>query len=432
MAFNSAFAINHRDEIAKAQTWVNSMKTNYPILIFNQDEVNFLFASHGAFSEESKELRFELLKSYVKEKTSVDLKRSELEDLMDHILNSNLPAAVTILDDKFTYSAPSAENFKLCAVFPAVPNGTTRSEIERLTGLYSKDAYPQRHFDQLTERMTREEMYLFTLYHETGHCLDTLFLPAATGSSSDPHDIHMAEAFAETFAYLALSERFGVKLAETRAVYRTLYSRKLGEFFAQDFSGAYGDKFHLNAGAIYNLGPYLMHAYQKVRFKKVKPNPESPESLVKLAYKLLDEKHFDFRTIAAISMGLTYGLDVVLEEYKEEAFKSPEYFFFTYTELMEYKMISDLMIEKSFDLSIEPFIHDQEAPTLPQEAFCSAINNKDSALFDATLNGYREALNQGQFEYQSVAQRVATLHKLGSWLNENCGMGSFAIAQDDN
>jgi hypothetical protein len=412
----TSHAINHSEEISKADQWAQSFGRSYPILIFNRDEMAYLFLKNGAVSDskEHEDLRIDIIGQYVKEKVGIELTKNDLSNIEVYLYT--LTGSATALP---LWKESKKEGYKLCSVFPNPPNGNDRIETERILGLQQKKAYDKgEDFSQLTQKMTYEEMYLFSLYHEVSHCLDQKFMPKAIIAQEDPHAVHVSESFAETLAYLSLVERLGKDVAKSRVFYRTIFSRRVGEYFAKNPSVGFGDSNVTRGGIVYFLAPVLLEAYSQVAFREIKPSELSSQALALAAEDIVDRKALQFRSVAAIFMGLSEGFETAIKDYATKAFSAPELFSTAYQELIVFFEMTNTWLAQAFDSSI--LFEDSKAiaPALGNKSVCESLKNEKD--FYDSLNSYREIINASPYSVESRQEAYMQLTDITKYLGSYC------------
>lgn len=393
------WGINHQEEIKRAQSWADSFDRPYPILIFDRDITNFLIKSENATDDENK--RFEVIKSYMATESGIELSRQDFI-VLDTFLTTATNSALAM---------PILKNFegeyKFCAVFANAPNGNSQVESNRITGFEQADAYkdfPDFNYNNLITKMSFEELYLFSLYHEVGHCLDETFLAAAQSNGGSAHDIHEAEIYAEILAYFALTQRLGKDVAISRALYRTIYSRVVGDHLTTQPS--FGDPNIQSGGAIYNLGPYLLKALELAYFKEI--NLET--SLDKLAKEFVVENSLNSREFQAIVNLLKSGPDKTIEQYRDWAFKNPQFFYSAYMEVVKYEEYTKSLMNYAFDQTPEPEY--EPLPELNTEIICQLIQEKNLQEHLRVLNDYRSVINNGLYKTSKITEIYNVLNSL--------------------
>jgi hypothetical protein len=396
---STSWALNHQDEVVLAQKWASGFERSYPIIVIDRDVTNFLIKSNHADQDESK--RFELIKDYFAKEKNINLTKNEfinLDPYMTTITGSALaiPVAKSI-----------GGEYKFCAVFANAPNGNSQVETGRIVGFDQRVAYkdhPQFNYNNLSEKMTLEELYLFSLYHEVSHCLDEDFLVEMQKTGGDAHGIHEAESYAEILAYYALIPRLGKEVANRRAVYRTVYSRVVGEYLTTQPS--YGNPFITKGGAIYNLGPYLYKAYESVFFQEV----DMSRPLDVLAKEFVIEEVLRSREFHAVVTFLTSGAEKSNEQYKDWSFKDPELFYTSYMALVQYQEYTENILDKAFTLQVSPLY--DTLPKLDTRLMCQMIEDKNLEGHLKVLDDYRSQINSGLYKISEITEVYKRLNNL--------------------
>lgn len=413
---NLAWSIDHQQEVYKAQQWANSFESPYPILVFDRDQLNYLFAKNRLQGDDNEDQRLQFLGEYVEKRIGFPLERNDLVNIDIYLTQTTGMAAALPLFER----NGSEKKYKMCSVFSLPPNGNAQVESERVTGLNIAEAYDHSHenFDRLSKTMTFEELYLFSLYHEVSHCLDQKYLPESHTSQSS-HAVHLSEAFAEVMAYLKLSERLDPKVVEARALYRTLYSRNVGVFLAQNQMGNAFNPHYTKGGVIYYLTPYLMGAYEKLVFDlKNVDFVNDPKLLMELGQEIVESHKLSGRGFSAIGMALADGFPSIIQRYQDYAFDSPDFFYKSYLELMEYKNQTDLWNERAFKETGNE-ASNIDAPSLPLDALCEALMGDEWQYLEA-LKAYREVFNAGHYQTDSNNQAYEDLNQISAILQEEC------------
>lgn len=415
---NLAWSIDHQLEVESAQDWANSFQTPYPILVFDRDHLNYLFAKNQLQGDDNEGARLQFLGEYVERRIGFPLERNDLVNIDIYLTQTTGMAAALPLFE----GHGSEKRYKMCSVFSLPPNGNAKVESERVTGLNINEAFEHSHqsFENLSKTMDFESLYLFSLYHEVSHCLDQKYLPESHASQSS-HAVHLSEAFAEVMAYLKLTERLDPNVVEARALYRTLYSRNVGVFLAQNQMGNAFNPHYTRGGVIYYLTPYLMGAYEKLVFElKTVDFHNDPQLLLKLAEEIVENNKLSGRGFSAIGMALQEGFPKIMQRYQDYAFESPDFFYKSYLELMEYKNQTELWNQKAFKETLEE-APSLLAPPLPLAELCETLSGEPWQYFE-TLNVYREIFNSGLYEVESNNQAYEDLNQVSAILQKECGV----------
>lgn len=415
-------AIDHRKEINTAQDWANTFNRPYPIHIFNRDELHFLFLQNKVTlkNKDDEQKRQTLIGEYIFEKLGIQLDKTALSNIESQLfLTPGSAVALPILKNY------NSKEYQMCGVFVNSPNGNDRIEVERISGMNNKDVYSKdESYNNLSIKEDFEVMYLFSMYHEVSHCLDQTYMNDIYDSyQPSAHDVHESESFAETLAYLQLTKRFGNDIAKSRILYRILYSRKIGEFFAKNPSLSFGDQLVMSGGGIYFLSPVLVEAYTLVSQRKIKPNELSNDELYDKAATIVKERALPFRSFSSIVRSLTEGAEPVIDQYEKMAFDSPEFFLNAYERLVSYHALTDAWLKRGFSENTNPSAPLlDEADLLPTETLCELISANDMDTFLDTLDDYRDLLNTSSFSNASRYQRYTELNKLSQTLSGKCGV----------
>lgn len=309
---------------------------DYPILIFDMDEVELRYAKAKAFGKgkEKEKERAAIIKAYVLEKTGVELDDSEAMGYEPYtsILKDGA-YALPVLDRSGSWGEI---NYKMCAVFPASPNSNQRLETERITGMKTPGAYEDITYEGLQEKLTYKEMQLFSLYHEMGHCMDRIFMPENyLAYEVNPHDVHESESYAEVFALMIL-EREGVTgTARTRALLRNMYTQEMGQWFIDNPNNGFGNPLYLQGGLIYYLSPALLGADEFL--KRNRDFVQEPvDNLLLKAGEIVKTNALDGRSFSAIFRGMQEGTEKMFEEYRDWSTRNPAFFTQAYKDLLHF------------------------------------------------------------------------------------------------
>lgn len=405
LASSFACGINHQAEIQTAQEWGESFNKPYPIFVIDRDVTNFLIQSQNASEDEEK--RFELIKDYFLKEAEISITKQEFINLDPYMTtHTNSALAMPMMDR-------SNGEYKFCAVFANAPNGNAEVETNRLVSFNQPEAFtdhPDFNYNNLTEKMSLEELYLFSLYHEVGHCLYDEFLVEANKNGGSPHGIHEAEAYAETLAYLALIPRLGTDVAVRRALYRTIYSRVVGEYLTT--VPTFGNPHVASGGAIYNLGPYLYKALELVHFQEI----DLSQPLDQVAKDFVLENVLTSREFQAVVNFLKTGSEQTNTQYKEWAFKDPQFFYSSYMELIKYEQYTDDLLRYAF--SSTPTPEYDELSELNTNLMCGLIQENNLEEHLKVLNDYRSIINNGLYKTSEITEVYNRLNNLSIDCNE--------------
>jgi len=319
--------------------------SDYPILIFDMDEVEARYAQAKVFGKgkEKEKLRAAIVQAYVKEEVGVELSLSEAigYETYTSALKSGAYALPILMD------GPDRRRvYKMCAVFPAASNSNKRLEMERLTGLKTPGAYKQTTYTGLQKKLEYRELQLFSIYHELGHCMDRVFMPENYNTYEvNPHDVHLSESYAEVFALMML-EREGVKgTGETRALMRNLYTQKMGKWFIDNPQNGFGNPMYLKGGVIYYLAPVLLAADEFLKRKKNFVQQDIDILLLK-AKEFVDENALPSRSFHGIFRAMSEDTDKIISFYREYAQSTPGFFRDAYRDILYFLDFSPFLLDQ--------------------------------------------------------------------------------------
>jgi len=384
-----AWGLNHQDELAKAQTWVNSFERPYPIIVIDRDKINFLIKSNQAAEDVQKS--YSLVKGLIEQESEFTISEKDYQSLEPYLkVLTNTATALPILQG-FT------GEYKFCAVIANPPNGNAELESNRIAGFEHEEAFhdhPNLNYKNLNAKMSLKELYLFSLYHESAHCLDQTFIVEALKGHTGAHGVHKAETYAELMAYLALVPELGTGVASKRAAYRSVYSRIVGKHLTTQnhFSSPYAK----SGGATYNLGPYLLKAQELLYFKEV----DLRDSTDKVATGFVKDYVMNSREFKAIITFLQEGHESSNKKYSQLAFEHPQLFNSAHLTLTAYQSQTNYILQKAF--TVRPAPKYDKLPSLDLYRLCSALNSKDQEAYLNILNDYRSSINDGVFEPKKI------------------------------
>ncbi len=384
-------------------TYADSFK-DYPILVFDMDEVEYRYAVAKVFgsSKELEKKRQEIIKQYVFEKVGVELSNNEAStyEMYTTILKNGAYAMPTLVD------GPNRKKvYKMCAVFPASPNSNQRLETERITGLKTPGAYKDVTFTGLQEKLEYREMQLFSLYHELGHCMDRIYMPQNYNTYEvDAHSVHESESYAEVFALMML-EREGLQgTGRTRALLRNLYTQEMGQWFIDNPQNAFGNQLYLKGGLIYYLAPTLLATDEFVSRNRDFVKGAVDELLLK-AGEIVKEYSVDGRSFNAIHRAMNEGHEEMINEYQEWSTRNPSFFTRAYKDLLHFLDYSPYLYE--FIVGNTPDINEGSGlEKLGPEEFCSL----EKTDFMNYMDLKREELKVEGSSYASQQERQADLN----------------------
>jgi hypothetical protein len=380
--------------------------SDYPILIFDMDEVEARYAKAGAFGEgrDKERQRADIVQAYVKEEVGVDLSSSEAMgyEAYTTILKASAYALPTLMD------GPDRKKvYKMCAVFPASANSNKRLEMERMTGLKTPGAYEHTTYAGLQKKLEFRELQLFSLYHELGHCMDRIFMPVNYNVYQvDSHDVHLSESYAEVFALMML-EKEGLKgTGETRALIRNLYTQKMGKWFIDNPQNGFGNPLYLRGGLIYNLAPVLLAANEFLERDRNFVQQEVDVLLLK-AKEFVDKNALSSRGFHGIFLAMSEGREKIVSRYREYSLSLPSFFKDAYKDILHFFDFSPYLLEQM--LGNEP--DDNFGPQInkiEQEELCRQESQSDFISF---LQSKRDELSNDKADY---ADQIALQKQLNS------------------
>lgn len=305
----------------------------YPILIFDKDEVReFLRRQNVLDSGDDKRIAAQLA-IYVRQKFNFELTEGQAHNLAPYltILNS-AASALPLFEGYQSNVAPTA-----CVVMPNGENLNHREELKRILGVSpGVNPYGNLDFSRLEKLMSLEEIKLFSLYHELSHCLDQFFTPALHASEPEPHQIHLAESFAEINAVFLLSQRKELKhIAAARVVLRGLYSKYFGPYLAKHPPTMAGAAYN-KGGSIYFLSPQLVIAQSQLDNFDLNVQNMNLKQTLSLSRRMVESHAIHFRSFPALHVLFQEGSDAAQSKYKEMARNHPTLFQRAYFDLLSW------------------------------------------------------------------------------------------------
>lgn len=373
--------------IKRAEERLLSEKTSYPIVLINKDELDWRFMKAKAFGAEmpDRQKRERIIQKYILEKTGLEISAADAANLETYAYILKDSAVALPLADSGT------RNYRLCAVFPADPSSSEQLETERILGLGLKEAYGDIKFHNITPRLSYDELALISIYHEIGHCLDSVFMPQVVEYPDDAHSTHLSESFAETFSLLALAREGRIQLAPARSAFRTIYSQKIGKFLASHPENSFGNPLYEYGGAIYNLAPSIESADRYIQRHHQSIQKMNTAELLKLAHDIVKNSAPDSRVFQAIYTHLADGEEKALIKYKQMGQDMPDLYGHVLEKLKTHigKVKNDL--QRAFSFS-------SPAPQLPSLAdenlslVAKIVKEKQQTGFNQELDRMRKTL----------------------------------------
>ena len=393
---------------------------NYPVLIIDQDEIELRYAKENAFGsdEEKEKLRSKILAQYVLENTGVQLTSNDALGLEPY----------TSVMKGGAYAIPLFNNYrdkqyKICTVFPASVNSNQRLETHRILGLDTPGAYPAQAYQRLKKHIPFEILKMYSILHELGHCLDRTFMPNAYSTyEPNAHSVHESESFAETFSTFMLIKEGYKNWAQTRALYRNLYTRYMGQWFVDNPQNGFGNPMYLKGGIIYYLSPSLLQAnYVIQRNRDLKDL--SVLEYIEMAETIVKENAITSRAFHGIYRTFEEDHNVVIDFYREFSMDSPDFFKDAYEDLLVFLDFSPYLETQIFG-DIQPAdqsASDALAPiTSVKDDLATVVHNyiEDSSeanrdILDELLDQYRSNLEQASnLDYELQLNQKELLDKL--------------------
>lgn len=326
----NSFAVDLTEEI-KLLNRDYGRVMDYPIVIFDKKEVVPLVT--GKSESESSDI----IKKYLLDKYEIQATDNEAYNLVPYFTVMN-GSAVAL---PFFQGTWRDKRVHFCAVLPNGNDNDLKSEVRRILGHDPRtNVYDGFDFSYFEENFTLEELYLFSLYHELSHCLDTYFLPKNYEGEPSGHGVHKSESFAEVNALFLLAQRKGMKrLGAKRSLIRTTYSKYMGPYFADSDTPIFGGQLVKQGGAIYFLTPALLAAQRKLEDFNRDVIDFSLDQTLELSREIVDHHAINSRSFHALFMAYQDGFEDAGEHYKKMAQEAPELFLNTYYDLMFYQTL---------------------------------------------------------------------------------------------
>lgn len=383
--------------------------TKYPILIFDQDLLEFRFAKADAFGEEKEkeQKRVDIIIDYVKEELGIELSRRIALSLEPYtsVLKHGAYAVPMLSNETGTYE----ERMVLCGVFAASPNSNQQLETLRLTGHDVPGAHDGVDYHGLQKKMSLKELQLFSMYHELAHCMDPKFMPANYGLwGPDAHGIHLSESFAETMALLLMQREGYSDLGLSRSYMRSFYARKAGPWFAQNENIGFGNPVFGSGGAIYYLTPVLLAAQDLLDRNKIDVNVQVDE-LMEETIAIVNENALVSRSFSAVVYSFKYGVEEALERYRDYALNTPDFFKETYSDLVTFLDFSNFMVESYVGVASEELPLVVALNDFDLDPLCEAFTSGDEQELAQLVQAERIALEQSHVELSLLKERQSSL-----------------------
>ena len=410
--------------LAHVQSAYLGSAATYPILILDRDDLEWRFVRAGATSDSSSARRIAVVQEYVKEKTGVSISTNAASNFEPYLSLLN-DAAVAMPALKDGTDQPEIE---MCAVFPPDPNRNQRLEMERILQLRTAEAYGTHEFSQLRLTMSYHDAVLFSVLHESGHCMDTTFFPQLIAGASDPATIHQSESFAEAIAVLLMAKEGRGNVAEARSYLRDMYSFYLEPFFLAHPEFGFGSESFAYGGLIYHLSPSIRAAAAELAARPGVIQSLPLSEVLNLAREVVEKNAFPTRLMGALYSGYTEGHSATLSRYKEFEAQVPE-FFGGIVERLEAYWQADSDFKTNALLPTAP---PAPSPTalLPfdQPRACASLAEGNYDAVRNQIDILRDDLRSGTPSYEAQTQRFALLSDLWKKLPFLCNGGRVAVS----
>ena len=413
------FALDLKSEIEKAQARFGNVMPNYPIVIIDQDEMDWRYLLNNVGHQRGKEfekIRAQILREYISEKIQVELTEMQASQLEPY----------TSLMKDGAFALPLIEHYgtakyKICAVFTSSANSNQRLEHERLLGLNQQDVFTTENYDQLRWKIDYDSLALFSLYHEISHCLDSRFMPAIYSQGEDAHTMHEAESFAESLASLLLYDRGWAKNLKARGFHRTIYSRMVGKFMAQNSHLGFGHPFFKAGGVIYNLEPALRGVEDYISQNRNTLKAMSLREMIEVTEEIVVRNALTSRGFNAIVTYLeSTKPEQVVEQTLQRAIDWPEFFYEPYQSLISYASYSEGVVGHAFDESREGLRGNEELMSIPLAKLCQALATGNQSDYQEILLELRSNLRTAQSSAEAQRSRAQELNELSQSLLQKC------------
>jgi hypothetical protein len=380
----------------------------YPILIMDRDELEWRFTLAGALSATDAPKREAILQAYVKEKTGVAISANAAANFEPYLtqLKDAAVAMPALKADQATV--------EMCAVFPPDPNRNQNLELERLTQLRTQEAYGPREATQLRYSMAYDDLILFSVLHESGHCLDKTYFPQLIGGQDDAGTIHGAESFAETTAVFLMAKEGHQSVAVPRAYLRDLYSYFMEPYFASHPEFGFGSEAFSYGGLIYHLSPSLLAAGALVSGDPSAIRDLPLAGVLALAAGVVEKNAFDSRFLTALYVGYTEGHEATAARYKSYEAQMPDLFGGYVANLQRYWQ-ADTDFRAGAFVSAPPPSAITELKPFDQAFACEALHRNDIDALRGEIDGLRLDLRAGHPSFESASARFSLLSDL--WKN---------------
>lgn len=302
----------------------------YPIIIVNKAQVRGHLSRLGLLAEGASErAQAEALKDFFK--TQAPLSDNEAVNLIPYMTVMNSSAT------SLPFFERDSKGLRMTKCF-VLPNGEVMSheqELKRSLGIQpeTEHLYSSQEIQSLANKLSAEDLRLFSLYHELSHCLDPKYILTFQTSAPSGQDIHRSEVFAEVNAVLLLyKHKKNRALGYKRALLRGLYTLRMGPYIAKAPAGLAGPTFN-QGGAIYYLSGPLIKAQARLESFRFDVRKMSLDQIIQTSIELTENHALSSRSFSALHNSILHGEDAGLKQYEAMAIKDPDLFLGAYTDL---------------------------------------------------------------------------------------------------
>ena len=303
------------------QEW--SQIRNYPVAVIDKVKYQEFLLLNKIDKHSPEPQRALALYSYLKKNHSLELPPQEIYSILSEAEDPHSAIAKALYHDPITMT-----QVKACIVVPVAPSADNTSATLRFLGVETLQSkiYEGVDLAPLVNLIPRDQLELFSLYHEFSHCLDTQFYPRSLVDVESPHAKHQAEVFAETLALLLLAKNEGLhSLGPARAQLRALYYRYYGQAIAQSEPQFFARPLKYE-GTIYFLSHPLLKAQELIDNKLLEIKDLSLDELIALAKQITQDHGFSSFGFNALHMTLEQSPEQALTHYQKLASKNPKMF----------------------------------------------------------------------------------------------------------
>lgn len=383
----------------------------YPILIMDRDEIEWRFLQAKADAKK----REQIIQEYVFEKTGVRITENAA---------SNFETSLTTLKDSAMAMPALTDDYprtlQVCAVFPADPNRNQRLEIERLLQMGTPEVYGNLGVDQMVSRMSYDDLILFSLLHEAGHCMDQTFFAAVYQGQEDAHSIHESEAFAEATAVLLMAKEGRADIAHQRADLRTIFTYYMEPYFASHPGNGFGAEGYVYGGLIYYLSPVVLAAGEMAAADPGRISAMPLPELLGLAKNLVMRHSLEQRLFTAIYAFYAEGKEAALARYTDYASQMPDLFGGTLEGLKNFITQVEQTKASYFDANKKPTDEPEvELSAVNYALLCNSLKAGDASA-ESELDRLRAELRSGKHNAVKELQRSEEIRNLWKELPVRC------------